>query len=152
MSLNGTVHGFRIGEVAARAGVSVDAIRYYEREGLLPSVKRTAHGARLFSDEAVARIAFLKQAQAAGLTLRDIKQLVGLERSRSRSACQRMRRILADRLKDVEGRLREMEAFRERLSEHLEACDQALSERLDAACPSLNALAASDDQTDEVYE
>lgn len=129
----------RIGEVARRTGVSVEALRYYDREGLVPSA-RTLRGARLFPQEALARIAFLKQAQAAGLTLRDIKQLMGLDRGRSRSACQRMRRVLAERLREVDARLKETQVFRTALEAHLEACDGALEQRSDPACPSLNAL------------
>jgi DNA-binding transcriptional MerR regulator len=60
---------FRIGEVAAQAGVSVDTVRYYERRGLLPFVSRTHSGYRVFTAQAVERIRFIKQAQEIGFSL-----------------------------------------------------------------------------------
>jgi MerR family mercuric resistance operon transcriptional regulator len=60
---------FRIGEVAAQAGVSIDTVRYYERRRLLPRVSRTRGGYRLFTQEAIGRIHFIKQAQDIGLSL-----------------------------------------------------------------------------------
>jgi hypothetical protein len=51
-----------------------------------------------------------------------------------------MRRVLAERLRDVDARLKEMQMFRSALQEHLQACDEALAERSEPACPSLNAL------------
>ena len=61
--------GFRIGEVAARAGVSIDALRYYERLKLLPRAQRSAGGFRLFGPESIERVQFIKHAQELGLTL-----------------------------------------------------------------------------------
>jgi len=58
-----TNHALQIGEVATAAGVSVDTVRYYERERLLPSSGRTQGGFRLFGRDAVDRIRFIKQAQ-----------------------------------------------------------------------------------------
>ncbi|HEY3040657.1 MAG TPA: MerR family DNA-binding transcriptional regulator [Pyrinomonadaceae bacterium] len=56
---------FRIGEVATRAGVSVDAVRYYERLKLLPRARRTSGNFRLFGPESIERVQFIKQAQKA---------------------------------------------------------------------------------------
>src|SRR5258707_15343419 len=67
---------FRIGEVAARAAVSVDALRYYERVKLLPRAKRSSGGFRLFGLDAIERVQFIKQAQELGLTLDEIKGLL----------------------------------------------------------------------------
>jgi len=150
MSVNGGPDGLRIGAVAAQTGVTADAVRYYEREGLLPAAVRTPRGARVFPVQTVARIRFLKQAQAAGLTLRDLKQLVGLDGGRSRTACRRMRHVLAERLHDVDARLREVLTFRSALEAHLEACDKALETRKEPACPSLNALASGDELNGEL--
>ena len=67
---------FRIGEVAMRAGVSVDALRYYERVKLLPHAKRSSGGFRLFGFDAIERVQFIKQGQELGLTLDEIKGLL----------------------------------------------------------------------------
>jgi len=62
----------RIGEVALRAGVSIDTVRYYERRRLLPPVTRTEGGFRLFTPDAVERVRFIKQAQELGFSLDEI--------------------------------------------------------------------------------
>ena len=129
---------FRIGEVAAATAVSVEALRYYEREGLLPASQRSSGGARRYGADALDRVRFIKEAQGAGLTLRDIHVLVQA-RGASRRDCQKIRNVLAARVEDLDARLAQMRAFREVLGEHLEACDRAL--RNDTpACPALDAL------------
>ena len=130
----------RIGEVARRTGITVEALRYYEREGLLPAPARSASGIRRFKPDIVSRVQFVKQAQAAGLTLRDIRQLTGLERGRSRSVCQRMRKVLAQRLQDIDGRLHELQTFRTTLEGLIKSCDSALAVGTEPKCPSLDIL------------
>jgi MerR family transcriptional regulator, copper efflux regulator len=140
MSANGASASLRIGEVAARTGVTVEALRYYEREGLLPAPARTASGIRRFRPEVVTRVQFVKQAQAAGLTLRDIRQLTGLERGRSRTVCERMRKVLAQRMGDIDSRVQELQTFRTMLEGYIRACDSALAAGAEPKCPSLDAL------------
>ena len=68
--------GLQIGEVAKRAGVSVDTVRYYERLKLLPAAPRTSAGYRVFTSETIARVTFIKQAQELGFSLDEIGSLV----------------------------------------------------------------------------
>ena len=68
----------RIGQVAKRAGVSVDAVRFYEREGLLRKPGRTGGGYREFAEDAVSRVRFVLRAKDLGFTLREIKGLLAL--------------------------------------------------------------------------
>jgi DNA-binding transcriptional MerR regulator len=131
---------FRIGEVAALAGVSVEALRFYEREGLLPPVPRSTSGIRRFGPDTLGRVRFIKQAQSVGLTLKDIRTLVRFRQGPSRAACREIRRILADRIAAIDGRLRELQAFQDLLQQHLEACDRALARRSETACPALDAF------------
>jgi DNA-binding transcriptional MerR regulator len=133
----------RIGDVAKLTGISVDALRYYDREGLLPSPVRSPNGARRFPPDVVSRVRFVKQAQAAGLTLRDIKQLVAVQRGRGRGACQRMRSVMSERLEEIDGRVQQLQVFRGLLERYRSACDEALACGDDPACPSLDALAQS---------
>jgi len=72
-------NGYRIGEVAEMAGITPDAIRYYERLGVLPRAPRTAGGLRMYGDNVLPRVRFIQQAQALGLTLKDVKELVANE-------------------------------------------------------------------------
>jgi DNA-binding transcriptional MerR regulator len=67
---------FRIGEVAERAGVSIDTVRYYERRRLLPCAPRTQGGFRVFTGDAVERVCFIKQAQELGFSLDEISTLL----------------------------------------------------------------------------
>jgi DNA-binding transcriptional MerR regulator len=135
-----TTRIYRIGEVARATGVTAEALRFYEREGLLPRPLRSAAGARRFGADIIDRVRFIKQAQAVGLTLRDIQVLVASRNGASRAACRRIRTILAARIKDLDQRMHEMEAFRTVLTEHLHACDGALATRAEADCPTIEAI------------
>ncbi len=131
---------YRIGEVAMASGVTVEALRFYEREGLLPLPARSTRGARRYTDETVARVRFIKQAQGVGLKLRDIQILVESRRSTSGSACRKVRALLAERIADLDQRVEEMKGFTAMLREHLEACDRALAGRAEVPCPALDAI------------
>lgn len=125
----------RIGELAERAHVSIDAIRYYERRGLLPSAPRTPGGYRVFTDETIKRVLFIKQAQELGFSLDDIKDLMT---SGGADECVRVRDLLMDKISEVEGRIRRMREFRQALARHLNACNNELNEKgKEAHCPVL---------------
>ncbi len=66
----------QIGEVARRAGVSIDTLRYYERRKFLPRPRRSPSGFRLFASEHIERVKFIKQAQDLGFSLDEIKGLL----------------------------------------------------------------------------
>lgn len=126
----------RIGALAAVAGVTVDTLRYYEREGLLPRASRTAGGFRLYTQESAQRLRFIKQARQLGLSLREIRQLVDPENGR----CSAVRDLIAHRLTDVDRRLHELTAFRKTLQIALERCEQTLGRSKSAACPVAHTL------------
>ena len=69
-----TVSGVRVGEVAERAGVNVETLRYYERRGLLPTPHRSPSGHRRYDDETVRFLGAIKEAQAVGFTLAEIAE------------------------------------------------------------------------------
>jgi MerR family Zn(II)-responsive transcriptional regulator of zntA len=83
---------FTIGKLAAQGGVSADAIRYYEKQGLLRPARKTEAGYRLYDRNAARRIQFIKHAQDCGFTLAEIRQLLELE-SRSSACCNDVRGI-----------------------------------------------------------
>ena len=122
---------FQIGELASRAGVSVDAVRYYERVKLLPRASRTSGGFRLFDRESVERVRFIKQAQELGLTLAEIKGLLATGGSEE---CTRVRDLLNRKLEDLDGKIKAMKDFRRTLSRHLATCERELEAHGDAAC------------------
>lgn len=126
--------GYRISEAAEAAGVTPDAMRYYERLGVLPRAPRTAGGLRIYGDDLVRRVRFIQQAQAMGLTLRDVKELVVEEGRGGYQRCRRVRDLLKTRLADVDARLKEIQAFRRTLRTHLQSCEQALEQER-PVCP-----------------
>ena len=124
---------YRIGEVATRAGVSVDAVRYYERLKLLPLARRTSGGFRAFGVESVERVQFIKQAQELGLTLAEIR---GLLATGGAEECKRVHDLLNEKLHELDARLRSMKEFRRLLVRHLTACEREIREHgQNATCP-----------------
>lgn len=135
---------YRIGEIAQQLGVSVETLRYYEKRRLLKAPPRTEGGFRLYSDDAVQRVRFIKQAQSLGLTLEDVQQLLaGHQRRPQAASCRKVRDLLTRRIEDIDTRLSELRAFRRTLQDHLTACDQALAAAGDPACPTIEALDGS---------
>ena len=124
---------FRIGELATRAGVSIDAVRYYERLKLLPRARRTSGGFRLFAPESVERVQFIKQAQELGLTLDEIK---GLLATGGAEECRSVRDLLSKKISELDAKMTAMKDFRRTLARHLSACEGELETHGDSArCP-----------------
>src|SRR5712691_2452344 len=88
-----------IGEIALRSGFTIKALRFYERQGLLPPSGRRAGGYRLYQEADIHRLEFIRQAKALGLTLDAIRELVVSARKQHRGMTRsRLLRILAERL------------------------------------------------------
>ncbi|MEK6321886.1 MAG: heavy metal-responsive transcriptional regulator [Acidobacteriota bacterium] len=123
----------RIGEVAQRAGVSVDTIRYYEKRKLLPPSPRSEGGFRLFAVETTERVRFIKQAQEMGFSLDEIRTLLT---GGGVAACGQMRDLLREKLQEINERMKGLRAFTRMLSRHLRACEEELASKGTAArCP-----------------
>ena len=125
----------RIGELAAASGLTRDALRYYERQGLLPRPRRSGGGFREYEAAAVDRLRFIKRAQAHGLTLREIRDLVSHESDAGRARCRHVRELLARKLTELESQRKELDAFCRTLHEYLDMCDHALAARSQVECP-----------------
>jgi DNA-binding transcriptional MerR regulator len=124
----------QIGEVAALAGVTVDAVRYYEKRQLLTRAPRSIGNFRLFTPDAVERIHFIKQAQEIGLSLDEIKLL--LDSDGGAPQCQRVRDLLKEKISEIENRMKKLREFKRTLSHHLSACEDELRQLGTAAsCP-----------------
>ena len=134
-------NGFRIGEVAERAGVSVDTVRYYERRKLLPPAPRTLAGYRKFSEETVERLAFIKQAQELGFTLEEIGVLIA---NNDVHECRKVRDLLNVKLIEIDERLRRLKGFRGTLTKYLAECEDELSRHPNSVeCPVVVEIAHS---------
>ena len=119
----------RIGEVAERSGLTVKTIRFYEQAGVLPPPQRLESGYRDYDDEALARLAFVKAAQAAGLSLAEIRRVIAV-RDEAGPPCQHVVDLLHAHVADLNSRIAELTELREQVGRLL---DRAA--RLDpAAC------------------
>jgi Hg(II)-responsive transcriptional regulator len=123
-----------IGTLAKRAGVSIDTVRYYERGGLLAPRKRLASGYRRYSELEVARLRFIRRAQALGFSLKEVKELLTLSQRRDVA---RVRRAAQEKLADVEERIASLDRVRKGLSDLIAACP---GHGRAADCPILAAL------------
>ncbi len=116
--------GFTIGEVAARAGVSVQALRYYERRGLVQPAARSRAGYRAYPPDAVRLVRFVKRAQALGFTLSEVGELIRLRGTVWRGEAARgAREAAVAKIRDVDVRVRQLGALREALADLVAACD-----------------------------
>ncbi len=132
--------GLTIGELARRAGVNRETIRYYERRRLLARPARTIKGYRVFADDAVERLRFIKHAQALGFTLEEVRELLGL-RLDEHSSCEQVRARAMRKLADVEAKLAALRRLQRVLGGLVRACERR---RPTAPCPILESLAAAD--------
>ncbi|RMH82933.1 MAG: heavy metal-responsive transcriptional regulator [Actinomyces sp.] len=116
-----------IGEVATRVGVPTRTVRFYERRGLLPEPRRAPNGYRVYDESTVTRLAFIRSAQTAGLTLAEIAGILAV-RDSGEAPCHHVGELLADKLVEVRERRRrlaEAEAELEALLERSRRLDPA---------------------------
>ena len=132
------MEGLGIGQLAKRGGVGIDTVRYYERNGLLAPRTRLASGYRRYSDLEVARLRFIRRAQALGFTLKEIKELLALSAQRDVG---RVKRSAQAKLVDVDERITALERMREGLAKLIAACP---GHGRAADCPILKALTGED--------
>ncbi len=126
-----------IGRVARLAGVGVETIRFYEREGLVVVPPRAAFGYRHYPQETLARLRFIQRAKALGFSLKEIKELLSLRVSLEVS-CEEVRARAEAKTADIEDKIRQLQTMRRALVRLTETCQGSgpVSE-----CPILEALA-----------
>ena len=123
-----------IGELAARAGMTRDALRYYERLGMIAPLRRTSGGFRVYAPEVIERLRFIKQAQTHGMTLAEIKDLLRLDARRG-NQCRQVQQLLQRKLADLDSRVTQLQEFRRSLKGYLAQCERTLAQAPDADCP-----------------
>lgn len=104
----------RIGNLATASGLTTKTIRFYEQAGLLPEPPRTAAGYRDYTGDAANRLAFIRDAQGAGLTLAEIHSVLAL-RDSGESPCGHVTSLISQHLADIEQRLAELRKTRSAL-------------------------------------
>lgn len=113
----------RIGEVSRRSGVGIEALRFYERSGLLGRPGRTSSGYRVYDTEVLDRLEFIKRAQVLGFSLDEIKQVIA-EKQAGRSPCAEVREVVRARLQELDQRMREMRSYGKELATTLAEWDK----------------------------
>jgi len=125
----------QIGIVAKKIGLSVDAIRFYERNALLPQPPRTPGGFRQYAESDVETITFIRRVQGLGFKLSEIRALVNLRGSRLQP-CAPVRHRLKEKLSDVQRKLAGLHKLEHELRLALRSCNRELRKR-QAHCPIL---------------
>lgn len=126
-----------IGKVAALADLSANALRYYEREGLIRPAAKSGSGYRLYEEDTVARLRFIKEAQHCGFTLTEIAELLTL-RARDSACCSDVRCLAVEKKLQLAAKIKAMQAMSKALDVLIADCpDQGYP--LDA-CPILGAF------------
>jgi DNA-binding transcriptional MerR regulator len=125
----------KIGDVARMTGLTVDTVRFYEKERLLGTVKR-ASGIRRYDQGSVRRLGFVKKAAALGFSLAEIRGLLELRVS-GRTSCEHVRERAMAKIADVENRIEQLTEMRDALVRLAANCDAMPSK---TSCPFLDAL------------
>jgi MerR family copper efflux transcriptional regulator len=137
--------GLTRGQLAQRAGVNLETVRFYEKEGLLPPASRTASGYRQFGEATVERLEFVKRSKALGFSLEEIRELLVLQ-DRDGHSCLEVRDRLQNKLSIVLEKKVELERLEAHLRSALRKCNRQLkefgSEHVDQ-CPVLKQMAGS---------
>ena len=126
----------KIGVLAQAAATAVETIRYYEREGLLPEVPRTESNYRVYGEDQVERLAFIRHCRSLDMTLDEIRVLLHFKDAPAEE-CGAVNAMLAEHLEHVDTRIRELRALQKQLRELREAC---LHSTRAADCGILNGL------------
>lgn len=118
-----------IGDLATLSGTTAKTVRFYEASALLPPAPRTASGYRDFTPETVARLDFIRRGRAAGLTLTQIREVLQI-RDTGCAPCQHVRRLLAERLAELDAQITSLQDLRTTVSQ--------IHDRVDVADPDTN--------------
>lgn len=108
----------KIGEVARQSGVGIEALRFYERSGLLGRPGRSQSGYRVYDTAVLQRLDFIKRAQVLGFSLDEIKKIIA-DKQAGRSPCLEVREIVRQRLEELDERMKEMRRYRSELGSAL---------------------------------
>ena len=140
-----TMNGLTIGKLAKQVGVGIETVRFYERQGLIVPPPRTDSNYRIYPEDEVARLKFIKRAKSLGFTLNEIKELLLLRHDPHATKADIKDRTLA-KIKDIEEKISDLSRIKTALEHLASSCDGhgPLNE-----CPILNALETGDSNSCE---
>jgi len=121
---------YRIGELASRVGLTDRTIRYYEELGLLESVKRLDGGVRVYTDDDVRRLKYIRKLKTLGLSLQEMLELENMYRRQrsNRTVLPRLMELLDAHLETLDGRLSELRGLREEIRSYKDHVAERLRE------------------------
>ncbi len=111
----------RIGQVSQQTGLSIDTIRFYEKQGILQRSQRTAGGFRLFGEAEVETLRFVRRAQELGFSLGEIRELLIL-RAEPAPACSHVKDLLDQKILTVRNKIKELQNLERGLNQALRKC------------------------------
>jgi MerR family copper efflux transcriptional regulator len=135
------VESITIGQLAKAAGVGVETVRFYEREGLVAEPPRKRSGYRQYPVEAIARVRFIRRAKDLGFTLKEITELLEL-RIDPQKSCADVRALAKAKIADVETRIQDLTRLKNALETLSRACR---GQGPTSECPILDAITARED-------
>ena len=130
----------KIGEIAQRTETSVETLRYYETEGMLPEPKRSASGYRLYTEPDVGRVHFIRRARAMDFSLKEIGELLSLQVEKEVATCGEVKSLAEHKLTAIDEKIIELKKMKAALKQITEAC--AGGQESAVHCTILNALEA----------
>jgi MerR family mercuric resistance operon transcriptional regulator len=130
-----------IGKVARLSGVSIDTIRFYERNGLIPDPPRRDSGYRDYPEETVFRLQFIKNAKDLGFSLAEIRELLGL-RTAEETHCESVQKMAEVKIQVVKGKIQSLVRIQLALERLLDLCRE--SDNIASVCPLLDVLEKRD--------
>ncbi|MFN8006776.1 MAG: heavy metal-responsive transcriptional regulator [Terriglobia bacterium] len=134
--------GIQIGQLAKQTGLSIDTIRFYERQGLLKQPSRSKGGFRLFSADDLQKLIFIRRSQLLGFSLGEIRELLVL-RDEKTQACQHVRDLLNQKLVTVRAKIEELRKLEVELRSALTKCNREMKKMPashDIGCPVLEEI------------
>ncbi len=105
----------RIGQLADEAGITTEAVRYYEKVGLMPAPARTSSGYRNYEPAAITRLRFIRTAQTVGFTLGEIAEILSL-RDNGETPCNHVRQLITQHASDLQQRIEDLQAMQSDLA------------------------------------
>lgn len=135
MRTNKAPRSLSIGKLAARTAVNLETVRYYEKVGLLPMPPRTEGGHRLYGEEHVKRLRFVRRARELGFTLEEIRALLKLA-DEQHPSCSKVRVVASAHLQDVRAKIADLKRMEKVLNETVARC----TSRTMPDCPLLEVL------------
>ena len=135
--------GIQIGKVSEQTGLSVDAIRFYEKQRLLEHPRRTEGGFRLFNTQDIQRIHLIRRAQRLGFSLPEIRQLLVIEREGE--TCSHVRELLQAKVAQIHSKVQELRLLEGQLTKKLRKCERKLNASgasHEGRCPVLDEIAS----------